>query len=281
MTQLESRLQSDEVAAYHRDGFVVPRFRLPQADVAELQALSAKLVADNPHLVNQPLACPHVPNSGVQGLKTTKEWMGVSTHPAILDMIEQIIGPDIILWGSNLFYKRAEAGPAVPWHRDAGYWPIKPLATATVWIAVTDSLVENGCLRCIPGSHAARQAGRHFESTEPGLMFPGSLGPEEYDESQAVDVELEAGQMVIFDAFLIHGSQPNKGARDRTGYGLRFMPASSHFDHDAAVHKSEPGAGHHLRPLILVRGVNRCALNDFSRGHPPPQIGSFERSLEH
>src|SRR3954466_13742184 len=114
MTRLESRLQSDELEAYHRDGFVVPRFRLPPADLAELQALSAKLVADNPHLIDQPLACPHVPDSGVQGLKTTSDWMHVSTHPAILDMIEQIIGPDIILWGSNLFYKRAQAGPAVP-----------------------------------------------------------------------------------------------------------------------------------------------------------------------
>jgi len=268
MAHLESRLQSDEIAAYHRDGFVVPRFRLPPADLSELQTLSARLVADNPHLIDQPLACPHVPNSGVQGLKTTKEWMRISTHPAILDMIEQIVGPDIIFWGSNLFYQRAEAGPAVPWHRDATYWPIKPLATTSVWIAATDSFAENGCLRCIPGSHAARQAGRHFHSADPGLMFPGSLGPEEYDESLALDVELEAGQMVIFDAFLIHGSQPNKGERDRTGYGLRFMPATSHFDHDAAVHKSEPGAGHHMRPLILVRGVNRCPLNDLSRGHP-------------
>ena len=136
-------------------------------------------------------------------------------------------------------------------------------------------------MRASPGGELTRAARRdaeeppHLAGALRATRVAGSLGEEEYDERQARDVELEAGQMVIFDAFLIHGSQPNKGTRDRTGYGLRFMPATSHFDHDATVHKTEPGAGHHVRPLILVRGVNRCALNDFSRGHPDAETDAL------
>jgi ectoine hydroxylase-related dioxygenase (phytanoyl-CoA dioxygenase family) len=262
-------LSEAELETYRRNGFLVPRYRLGDAEVTELQALTEKIVSDNPHLLDEPMACPHVPDSGVQRLKSTKQWLNVSTHPAILDMIEQIVGPDIILWGSNVFYKRPEEGPAVPWHRDATYWPIKPLTTTSVWIAIWDSVVENGCVRFIPGSHSAGQAGRHFHSDDASLMFPGTLADEEFDAGTACDVELEPGQMVIFDSFTIHGSQPNRGSRRRAGYGLRFMPATSHFDHDAAVHRSEAGSAHHTRPLILVRGVDRCGLNDFSRGHPP------------
>jgi ectoine hydroxylase-related dioxygenase (phytanoyl-CoA dioxygenase family) len=82
--------------------------------------------------------------------------MDIASHPDLLDMIEQIIGLDIILWGSGIFYKRELAGPATPWHRDSVYTPIRPLATTTVWIAVFDSVVANGCLRVIPGSHRTK-----------------------------------------------------------------------------------------------------------------------------
>jgi ectoine hydroxylase-related dioxygenase (phytanoyl-CoA dioxygenase family) len=263
-------LGDDELETYRNEGFLVPRYRLDEATVATLQRLTERLVADNPHLLDQPMTCPHVPNSGVQGLRSSPGWLDICTHPAVLDMVEQIIGPDIILWSSTVFYKRPSEGPAAPWHRDATYWPIRPLATTSVWIAIWESVVENGCVRFIPGSHIAQQTGRHFHSHDPQLMFPGTLAPEEFDESAARDVELEPGQMVIFDAFTIHGSQPNCGRRRRAGYSLRFMPATSHFDHDAAVHRVEPGAGHHTRPLILVRGADRCGRNDFSRGHPAP-----------
>jgi ectoine hydroxylase-related dioxygenase (phytanoyl-CoA dioxygenase family) len=268
------RLSDEEAAAFRRDGFVVPRYRLPPADLAKLQALTERLVADNPHLADVPMSCPHVPGSGIQELKSNEEWLPVSLNPDILDMIEQIIGPDIVLWGSNMFYKRPREGPATPWHRDGAYWPIRPLATTSVWIAISDSVRENGCLRFIPGSHAAREIGEHYEASAEGNVIPGTLTPDSFDESEAVDVEMEPGQVVIFDCYTIHGAQTNKGTRHRAGYALRFMPSTSHYDHEAALtaKRRSAGAGHDTRPLILARGIDRCGLNDFSRGHP--QIAS-------
>jgi len=86
-----------------------------------------------------------VPGSGVQGVKvrSPEYWKRTALHPRILDMVEQVNGPDIILWGTTLFYKRAISGPETGWHRD-GQSAIKPLATTSVWIAATESTVRNG-----------------------------------------------------------------------------------------------------------------------------------------
>jgi ectoine hydroxylase-related dioxygenase (phytanoyl-CoA dioxygenase family) len=196
-------------------------------------------------------------------------WLARYSHTSdIVDIVEQIVGPDIILWGTGIFHKRALAGPATPWHRDAAHTPVKPLATTSVWIAVFDSLRANGCLRFLPGSHAAKQVGSHAWQDRDDLIFGVTVDDSEVDESKAVDVELRAGEMVLFDIFTIHGARNNLGEQPRAGYTLRFMLSTSHYDHDAAVLRDKPGYGHDTRPLILVRGVDRCGKNDFQRGHP-------------
>lgn len=257
-----------EIDAYHRDGYIVPRWRLPADELARLQDLMARLVADNPTLVDKPIISPHIPGGGAQKLKTSPDWRHIATHPRILDIVEQIVGPDIVLWGSSVFYKRAVAGPETAWHRDAQAWPmIKPIATTSAWIAVSDSTVENGCLRVIPGSHAAGQVGEHGYADPTGSIVARSIAAHEFDEGTAVDVELEAGQMVLFDVYTIHGGGPNHGTLPRAGYALRFMPATSHFDHDSADNRGAPGYAHDTRALLLVRGVDRSGRNDFRRGH--------------
>ena len=261
-------LSAQEVAAYHRDGFLVPRFRLSPALLDKLATLTAQVIEDNPGKVDQPLLGVHIPGGGTQGLKLPHGFIDIAAHPAILDMLEQLIGPDVILWGSVLFYKRAHEGPVTPWHRDATAYPIEPMATTSVWIAVTESRKENGCLRFIPGTHRERQVGAHDKTHKPGEYFGGSLDPSEYDESHAVDVELEPGQMVVFDVFTVHGGHANRGTRPRGGYSLRFMPGTSHYMHDAAQNRQEVGYGHETRALMLVRGKDRTGRNDFRRGHP-------------
>lgn len=270
-TMTATGLDAAALAAYRRDGFVVPAFRFEGAQLARLQALSRRLVADNPQLADRPMNSPHVPGSGGQGLKSGDGWLEFVTEPRLLDMIEQLLGPDLILWGTNLFYKRPETGPATAWHRDAvNNTIVKPLETVACWVAVTDSRIENSCLRFIPGSHRARELGKHIQVPRADLTFGTILDPAEYDEATAVDVELAAGQMVLFDVFSIHGARHNLGRLERTGFAMRYMPASSHYDHDATpeYHRRNPEFGHDTRPLMLVRGVDRCGRNDFRRGHP-------------
>jgi len=267
----EHLLTDQEVIQYWQDGFIVPRYRIAGPELAELQALMNRLVSDNPSLIDVPMSSPHIPGTGTQGLKSTAEWLSIATKPEIIDMVEQLVGEDIILWGSSVFYKQPKAGKETPWHRDGFPYPIFPLETTSVWIAATDSTVANGCLRIIRGSHAARHMGEHAKSTRQNLVFQHALPDADIDESKAVDIELKAGQMVIFDVYTIHGARANRG-HERAGYSLRFMPSTSHYDHDSAKFSDEPGFSHNTRPLILVRGRDRTGRNDFRRGHP--QLGT-------
>lgn len=265
-------LSQDELDAYRRDGFVVPAFRLADDRLAQLQRLTERLVAENPQMADAPIASPHVPGSGPQAVKGDRAFLQIATQPDILDLVEQIVGPDIILWGTTMFYKKPRQANATPWHRDGFAWPIEPLATTSIWIAAYDSTVANGCLRCIPGSHAARQVGTHDRSRRDDLFFSGALDGGEFDESTARDIELQAGQMVVFDVYTIHGARPNSGASVRAGYSLRFMPGTSFFNHDSRADSDEPGFSHTSRPLLLVRGQDRTGRNDFRRGHPVPLV---------
>lgn len=268
MAQQAGILSQTEVEAFKQDGVVVPEFRLPADRLATLQGLADKLIADNPQMGDEPIASPHVPGSGAQGIKSDPAWLDFPTYAPILDMVEQLIGPDVILWGSTFFHKPPGEQRTVPWHRDGRYWPIKPLATTSVWIAVTDTTVENGCLRVIPGSHAARDIGEHYRDHSDAVTIPETLQPDQLDESQARDIELEAGQMVLFDVYMAHGSQANRSGRKRIGYALRYMPATSHFDHHDIPIEDSRGSAHHTRPLIQVRGSDRTGKNDFTIGHP-------------
>ncbi len=261
-------LSESELQTYRDDGVLVPRFRLPAEKLALLQLLAKKLIANNPKMGDQPMASPHVPGSGVQGLKSDPRWIEIPRLRPILDMMEQVLGPDLVLWGTTLFHKPAGTQRKVPWHRDGRYWPIKPLRTTSVWIAVTDCTVRNGCLRIIPGSHTAQVTGDHFRDHSNNVTIPESLLEHEYNERHARDVVLQPGQMVIFDVYSAHSSNANSSEKGRTGYALRFMPATCHYDHNDIPVAESPGSAHHTRPLLQVRGTDRSGKNNFTIGHP-------------
>jgi len=89
-----SILSQAEIAAYRTDGVVVPEFRLSPDKLSHLQSLAARLIADNPHMGDEPVASPHVPGSGVQNVRSDPAWIDVPTFAPILDMVEQLIGPE-------------------------------------------------------------------------------------------------------------------------------------------------------------------------------------------
>jgi hypothetical protein len=260
-------LSADEVRLYRANGFLIPEYRIPEELVQRLLAATCQLIEDRPELVDHPIIGPHLPGGGMHGLHADKVFLDVATHGAVLDVMEQLVGPDVVLWNTLMFYKRAEEGPRVPWHRDGFGYPIEPIATTSIWIAVTESTTDNGCLRFIPGSHLTTDPGSHDSTPKPGEMFSGSLDPASFDESTAVDAQLEPGQLVIFDVYTIHGSQPNMATEPRAGYTCRYMPGTSVYHHGKAEIRDQPGYGHESRALMLLRGQDRTGRNDFERGH--------------
>ncbi len=262
------QLDPSQCEAYRRDGLVVSPYRLPEELLGRMRASLERLLQNTPGIPPESLICPHIASGGKHDAAAAQEWFGYCTFPGILDLVQQFIGPDVILWGAQVFCKPALTGREVPWHQDGQYWPIRPLATCSVWIALDKVDAENGCMRYIPGSHASRDLYRHRVSDRPGIVLNQEVEPALFDASLARDDALEAGEFSLHDVHLIHGSAANRSPRRRAGFVIRYMPASSLFDRSIQRAQSQAGVAFSLsrRPIWLLRGQDRAG-NDFSIGH--------------
>ena len=260
----EAKLDPDEIAHYEREGYVIPRWRLPGALLKQMRADLDDLLAANPTLGRDSMVCPHIVHGGTQGLRGDACWLEHARIPDVLDLVEQLIGPDFLLWGTTVFGKPAGTGKRIPWHQDGEYWPIRPLATCTAWIALDDATLENGCLRVIPGSHRERRVRHHQQNDSPALALNQELDASEYNEREAADICLEAGQISLHDVYLVHGSEPNMSAKRRAGFACRYMPTTSVFDRalGAELQKRSGRVDFATRPLVMMRGVDRSGAND-------------------
>ena len=267
----EGLLTPEEVAHYHEHGYVIPsRFRFDDSTLARIAAdhaaLLARHAAEHPDWVDYcPALLPH-----------DLSFVNYARDPRVLAMLRQLLGADLALWTMSFFAKPARTGREVPMHQDGEYWPIRPLATCTAWVAVDASTIHNGCLRVVPGSHRRRSLLRHVERHDPAnrLALRREALPSEYDTSAAVDVLLEPGQISLHDVFLVHGSRANTSGGPRRGMTMRFMPTTSTFERHKPHDNEAEGAadsiaatGSHLRfnPLFLMCGIDRSEANGASR----------------
>ncbi len=263
------QLSADERARYVRDGYVVPRFRLAADRVDHIRGTLDRLIADNPGVRPEKLVSAHVEGDNGEGVKGSSDFLRLAQDPDILDLVADAIGPDIILWGCHVFCKPGGDGHETPWHQDGHYWPIRPLATCTVWVALDRSDTTNGCLRVIPGSHSDKALHEHLHEDRTDVVLNQRMADGSFDESQAVDLVLEPGEMSMHDVFMIHGAAANRSPRRRAGVALRYMPAASLFDRTLRPVDGKSGIPVQFatRPLWLVRGVDRLGQNDFTVGH--------------
>jgi hypothetical protein len=169
----------------------------------------------------------------------------VIRHSGILDAVEAIIGPNILCWSSSFFIKDAHDRSFVSWHQDSTYWGLDPPDVVTAWVALSDSVPENGAMRVIPGSHRIDQVPHRDTFAANNLLSRGQEIAVEVDEARAVALELQPGEMSLHHVRLIHGSEPNPSDRRRIGYAIRYLPT-------------------HVRQVVglrdsatLVRGVDR------------------------
>jgi ectoine hydroxylase-related dioxygenase (phytanoyl-CoA dioxygenase family) len=263
------RLDPAEIAHYEREGWVVPRFRLPAGEVTALRAALDDLIAANPGVRPEKLVSAHVEGDNREGVRGDTRFLALARDARIVDLVSGVLGNDIVLWGCHVFCKPAADGYETPWHQDGHYWPIRPLANCTVWVALEDSTIQNGCLRVIPRSHRDRTLHEHLHEDRADLTLNQRLAAGSFDERHAVDIELQPGQMSLHDVYMIHGARPNSSAKRRTGVALRYMPATSVFERDLRPAHGKTGVPVDFahRPLWLVRGIDRSGRNDFSVGH--------------
>jgi non-heme Fe2+,alpha-ketoglutarate-dependent halogenase len=151
----------------------------------------------------------------------------IATNPRILDAIESLLGPNLLLMATHFFCKYGEEETFVAWHQDATYWGLQPPQTITAWYAIDDSDCENGCMRVIPGTHLGGIREHGKSNTAGNLLSINQEVPVTPDEeARATDLILKAGEISIHDGALIHGSLPNRSTRRRCGLTLRYVPTS-------------------------------------------------------
>lgn len=177
----------------------------------------------------------------------------LATHPKVLEAVESVLGADFFLLATHFFCKYGEGDAAakfVAWHQDVTYWGLEPPVAVTVWLAIDDADEENGCMRVIPGSHAAGIR-EHGTAERAGnlLSINQEVPVTEAEEASAVNLPLPAGYASLHDGCLIHGSLPNASNRRRCGLTLRYIPTE--------VRQSTLNShGKRWKP-ILVRGTDR------------------------
>jgi hypothetical protein len=265
------KLSASEIANYHDQGWVKPQFRLSDARVSFMRDALDDLIRCNPGVRPEKLVSAHIEGDNGEGVRGSAAFLDLARDREIVDLVSGVIGEDVVLWGCHVFCKPAEDGYETPWHQDGHYWPMRPLANCTVWVALEASTRENGCLRVIPGSHRPRALYDHLHEDRTDLTLNQRMSPGTFDESLAVDIELEPGEMSLHDVYMIHGARANTSTLRRTGVALRYMPATSLFRRDLKPADGKTGVAVNFasRPLWLLKGVDRTGQNDFTVGHPP------------
>ncbi len=147
-------------------------------------------------------------------------------NDTILDAVESVLGPNILCWGSSFFIKDARSPAFVSWHQDSTYWGLDPADIVTAWVAISESGLENGAMRVIPGTHKKDQLAHHDTFGENNLLSRGQEIAVEVNEGDAKSLVLQPGEMSLHHVRLVHGSEPNPSGRRRIGFAIRYLPTN-------------------------------------------------------
>jgi len=210
-------LTSAQVEQFNRDGYVRGLKIFSAAEIGEIRgyfdALLAKVLAAGGDSYS--ISTAHAKYGRVFDLLR---------HPRIVACVRDLLGENVIGWGSHFFCKMPKDGKAVAWHQDASYWPLSPSKAVTVWLAIDDADVENACMRFIAGSH--HHGHLTYRESNPGehnVLNQTIDNPLQF--GAAVDDILQAGEISIHSDLLLHGSEANESDRRRCGLTLRYCAA--------------------------------------------------------
>ncbi|MET0850441.1 MAG: phytanoyl-CoA dioxygenase family protein [Candidatus Rokuibacteriota bacterium] len=235
------KLSSAEVASYERDGFLSPVVALTGEEAAKYRG---KLEAFE-RGVGGPLTSDATDPRYRSRTHVLLAWVyGLARRPAILDAVEDLIGPDILVYTSTWFIKEPETAAIAAWHQDATYFGLRPYAHVTAWLALTDATATNGCMEFLPGSHAGGQRPHRAGVVADSVNRAGQAIVGEVDDAPAVHAPLRPGEFSLHHTLCLHRSQPNRSPGRRIGLAISYIP--THVRH----------LGAHRPPAMLVRGVD-------------------------
>ena len=234
MPKLLSQAQIDR---YRRDGFASPAQVLTAEEVRSMRADLEFWERKQGH----PLDFPEKSKSYL-----LYDWADrLVHHPRVLDAVEDVLGPDILVYHSTMWIKEAHTPAHVRWHQDGAYFFLDPLEHVTAWVALSEASERAGCMRVVPGTHRLPMI-EHDDKPDPHNMIKRGQGiSDRFDGEKGVSMPLRAGEMSLHHTALVHCSPGNDNDDRRMGLGISFIPA-------------------HVKPLgpvrphaMLVRGQDR------------------------
>ena len=143
--------------------------------------------------------------------------------PRILDAVEDLIGPDILVWSTDWWIKESRSPQFVSWHQDSQYWGLDSDRLVTVWVALSPATVQSGCMRVLPGSHVGPDLAHKDTYHDDNMLTRGQeIGG--VDENLAVNLEVATGEAALFAYRIAHASHPNQTDDRRIGLAIRYIP---------------------------------------------------------
>ncbi len=215
-----TRLTQSQIDHYNQRGFIAPLEVFNPQEILSIRAyfddLLARVVAEGGNSYS--ISSAHLKYGPV---------FDILTDPRLVELMSDLLGENVIAWGSHFFCKMPHDGKHVAWHQDASYWPLSPSKAATVWLAIDDADRENACMKFIAGSHHfGHMTYRASDSDDHNVLSQSIDNAEQYGE--VIYDELRAGQVSIHSDLLLHGSEANESDRRRCGLTLRYCAASVH-----------------------------------------------------
>jgi len=247
---------------FFADGFLFPVtvFSPEQAQGyrAELEALERRLSGIKTGNKNQ-LNYPHL---------LFRFANAICRDEKLLDVVESILGPDILVWGSTFFIKEPKTDTYVSWHQDMKYWGLSDTdGQVSAWIALNNVSQANGCMQFLPKTHLGEMVDHKDTFSDDNFLTRGQEADFTLDEEEIVHIELTAGQASFHHGKLLHASPPNHSDDRRIGYAIQFI----------APHVQQNVASKDF--AMLVRGEDR--YGHFELLNPPDDDLSPEALAAH
>lgn len=215
-----ARLRRDDVTTFEEHGYLIYGHQVFDEDtLARLTDIFEDHLSSKGERLSDELDVPHWRDDRLLEFLLSDD---------VLNLVEPILGPDVVLFTSHFICKEPYAGRATPWHEDSYLWSRFDLSDyariVTVWLALDESKEENGCMRVIPGSHSNGGFSESYEATDP-TRATFKEGMSDVDERAAVDLRLRRGEASLHDGRIVHGARPNTSRSRRTGYTMRYFPS--------------------------------------------------------
>ncbi|MDA0833170.1 MAG: phytanoyl-CoA dioxygenase family protein [Planctomycetota bacterium] len=210
-------LTTEQIAHFNREGYLKDIRIFSEDEIADIRRYFDRLLADvlAKGGDSYSISTAHMKHGRVYDLLM---------HPQIVTCVTDLLGDNVIGWGSHFFCKMPGDGKSVSWHQDASYWPLSPSKTVTVWLAIDDADVENACMNYIPGTHLYGHLTYELSEEDDRNVLDQKV-PDIERFGAPIPVELKAGEMAIHNDLLLHGSKANESTRRRCGLTLRYCAA--------------------------------------------------------